>query len=711
MFNMTRIAIVGMACRYPDATTPKELWENTLAGRRAFRRLPDKRLRLDDYWDADPSTPDRIYSRRAAVLEGYEFDRVAHKIAGSTYRSTDLTHWLALDIAGQVLADAGFPHANGLPRERTGVIVGNTLTGEFSRANLMRLRWPYVRRVVAKALETQGWSEEKLAQFLKDLENGYKRPFPAIDEDTLAGGLSNTIAGRICNYFNFRGGGYTVDGACASSLLAVTTVCEALLRDDIDVAIAGGVDLSLDPFELVGFAKTGALAKTEMRVYDRHSNGFWPGEGCGMVVLMREQDALEGRHRIYATLAGWGVSSDGQGGITRPEVSGYRLALRRAYGRAGFGPDTVMLFEGHGTGTEVGDRTELTALSEARSEADPTAVAAAVGSIKAMIGHTKAAAGVAGLIKAAMAVHERVLPPTVGCVDPHPVLAETNALRVLRTAEPWPDHAPVRAGVTSMGFGGINAHVVIEASRSRSSRARRLTFPVPAEDAELLLLDASSPRELRESVMQLIDYVPQLSTAELGDLSAELQRQRRDRPCRAAVVVSSPEEARRRLLALTESLDNDETSISLMTTAPFSATCLVRDGSDSCSPARVAATAPQAACSLAASRRCATSTPGPRCPPTATWWRQPSPSRASSRARSPACARCRRSAWTLSSPSATASASSARWRGRAPWTTTPCCASPRSAAAPWPSCAVPARWPASPTRLTLCERSSPTSRS
>ncbi|MGH3990900.1 MAG: beta-ketoacyl synthase N-terminal-like domain-containing protein, partial [Pseudonocardiaceae bacterium] len=325
---MTRIAVVGMACRYPDASSPTELWENALAGRRAFRRLPDVRMRLADYWDADPATPDRFYARNAAVIEGYEFDRLAYKIAGSTYRSTDLTHWLALDMAGLALADAGFPAAEGLPRERTAVVVGNTLTGEFSRANVLRLRWPYVRRTVAAALQAEGWTDARLAEFLDGLEASYKSAFPPVDEDTLAGGLANTIAGRICNHFDLKGGGYTVDGACSSSLLSVATACKALIDGEVDVAIAGGVDLSIDPFEIIGFAKTGALARREFRLYDRGSNGFWPGEGCGMVVLMREQDATAAGHRSYANIAGWGISSDGKGGITRPEVAGYKLALQ-----------------------------------------------------------------------------------------------------------------------------------------------------------------------------------------------------------------------------------------------------------------------------------------------------------------------------------------------------------------------------------------------
>ncbi|MDQ0694068.1 type I polyketide synthase [Streptomyces sp. W4I9-2] len=558
---MTRVAIVGMACRFPDAASPRELWENAVAGRRAFRRIPDVRMRLDDYWDPDPAAPDRFYARTAAVLEGYAFDRVAHRVTGSTYRSTDLTHWLALETAGRALADAGFPEGGGLPRARTGVVVGNTLTGEFTRANGMRLRWPYVRRVFAEALRGQGWDEDRLAVFLEGVEKTYKQPFPAIDEDSLAGALSNTIAGRICNYFGLGGGGYTVDGACSSSLLSVTSAAGSLLSGDLDVAVAGGVDLSIDPFEIVGFAKTGALARSEMRVYDRGSNGFWPGEGCGMVVLMREEDARAAGLRRYATIAGWGVSSDGQGSITRPESGGYRLALARAYERAGFGIETVPFFEGHGTGTPVGDANELGALTAARAEADPDAPAAAIGSAKAMIGHTKAAAGVAGLIKAVMAVDARLLPPTIGCQDPHELLTGPGAgLRALRTAEPWPRDMPLRAGVTAMGFGGINTHVVIDKeapARHRAPHRRHLMLAGSLQDCELLLLDGESSAELRERLAATADLAPRLSYAQLGDLAHTLQRDLRELPWRAAVVVSSPDDAERRLRQLTDALERD----------------------------------------------------------------------------------------------------------------------------------------------------------
>src|SRR3972149_6823231 len=154
-----------------------------------------------------------------------------------------MAHWLALDVASRALADAGFPDGEGLPKDEVGVLVGNSLTGEFSRAGIMRLRWPYVRRTIDAALVERGWSPEERSEFLHSLEAQYKAPFPPVGDETLAGGLSNTIPGRICNYFDLRGGGYTVDGACASSLLATANACSALTAGDVDVALAGGAGL------------------------------------------------------------------------------------------------------------------------------------------------------------------------------------------------------------------------------------------------------------------------------------------------------------------------------------------------------------------------------------------------------------------------------------------------------------------------------------
>jgi enediyne polyketide synthase len=554
------IALVGMACVYPDARSPEELWENVLAGRRAFRRLPPERLCADDYWSSDPTALDRSYAIEAAVIEGYEFDRVAFRVAGSSFKAADPAHWLALDVAARALADAGFGQGAGLPRATTGVFLGNTLTGEISRANALRLRWPYVRRMTEAALRDEGWSSERCADFLGRLELRYKAPFPPVGDETLAGGLSNTIAGRICNHFDLKGCGYTVDGACASSLLAVDHACSALAAGDLDVALAGGVDLSLDPFELVGFSKAGALAPETMRVYDARSAGFWPGEGCGLVVLMRLADAQAQGRRVVAVIRGWGLSSDGQGGLTRPEVEGQLLALRRAYQRAGFGIETVTYFEGHGTGTSVGDATELRALGRARREAAADAPPAAIGSIKANVGHTKAAAGVAGLIKAALALEAQIVPPTTGCEQPHPELTgDRPALRVLSQGELWPADHPLRAGISAMGFGGINAHVVLESITDRrraTVNPRERALLSSAQDAELILLGGRDVADLRAKVDQLLTVACRLSWAELADLAGQLPRTLEDRAARAAIVAAQPAELSARLETLRAWLDH-----------------------------------------------------------------------------------------------------------------------------------------------------------
>jgi len=542
------IAIVGLGCRYPDADSPSQLWQNVLAGRRAFRRLPAERLNAADYVSDDRSAVDRTYAAQAAVLDGWAFDRVRRRVAGSTFRSTDLAQWLALEVAAEALADAGWPEAEGLARDRTAVLVGNTLTGEFSRARVMRLRWPYVRRTFAAALADEGWASEDARRLLARVEPRFKAPFAPIDDDALAGSLSNTIAGRICNTFDLRGGGYTVDGACAGSLLAVTTACAALAAGEVDAALAGGVDLSLDPFELVGFARLGALAPDAMRVYDARPTGFVPGEGCGVVALERLADARARDARVYAVIRGWGVSSDGAGGITRPEARGQLLALRRAYDRARVGIGTVDLFEGHGTGTAIGDATELEALSSAR-RADGFASPAAIGSVKANIGHTKAAAGVAGLMKGALSLHERVIPPTTACEEPHELLAGPRpALRRVAVGEPWPHARAGRVGVSSAGFGGINAHVVLEGrTRRRRLTPDQRTLVRSPQDAELLLLAADDAAALRDEARRLAARAPELSLSELGDLAAALQRDLRPGRARAAIVAATPAELARGL--------------------------------------------------------------------------------------------------------------------------------------------------------------------
>jgi enediyne polyketide synthase len=551
-----RIAIVGMACRYPDADSPEALWENVLARRRAFRAMPEERLRLSDYAERHAVDPDSIYPIEAAVLENYAFDRARFRVPAAAFASADLAHWLALEVASEALEAAGLPGGGELG-EHAAVVVGNTLTGEFSRAGLMRLRWPYVRRQVEAALREEDLDGARRAGFLDRLEHAYKEPFPAPDEESLAGGISNTIAGRICNHFDLKGGGFTVDGACSSSLLAVASACLRLAAGEVDLVLAGGVDLSLDPFELVGFARNGALSPTVMRVFDARSDGFWPGEGCGFVVLMREADARAAGRSVLATIRGWGMSTDGQGGLTRPTVAGQAAALGRAYRLAGFDAGTVALFEAHGTGTAVGDPVEITAIADVRRAARATEPAV-LGSVKANIGHTKAAAGIAGLIKAVMALDRQILPAATACEEPHPALAEhRNLLTVLRESRIWPAELPLRAGVSSMGFGGINLHVALEAcpaKRRFGIDARERSLSASGQDAELFVFAADDRDGLRAEVERLAALAPRLSRAELADAAAAVAARLASGPERAAVVAATPADLALRLQRLVEQI-------------------------------------------------------------------------------------------------------------------------------------------------------------
>lgn len=551
------IAIVGMACKYPDADNVQQLWENILTGRRAFRNMPVNRLGKS-YFSDDNSSVDQIYTNKAAVLKNYQFNRLRYKISGASFNTADMTHWLALDVANEAIKDAGLENIDAGIKEKTGVIIGNTLTGEFSRAGMLRLRWPFVANSIIASLKQQGWYDNDIAKLLSSIEQNFKKPFPAMEEDSLAGGLSNTISGRICNYFDFKGGGFTIDGACSSSLLAVAKACDAITNKELLIAITGGVDLSLDPFELIGFSRAGALAPKQMLVYDKRSQGFWPGEGCGFTVLADYEFAKKNRLNILSVVKGWGISSDGKGGLTRPDETGQSLALKRAYQKAGYGINTVAYIEGHGTGTAVGDAVELSAIINLLSEDKPTAPVY-IGSVKANIGHTKAAAGMAGLIKSILVIRNRLIPVATGNNEPHALFDKQDFLQLPGSNLPYKAKLPLRIGVSSMGFGGINTHVTLEENQEDHYRSRH-TYKIPfnsiSQDSELFIIADINLEGLKQQLSTLLQRSKQLSIAELADLSCSLYYfQLRPGKFRVAIDAATPHELFGKLTRLMSMID------------------------------------------------------------------------------------------------------------------------------------------------------------
>ena len=544
----TDIAIVGMSAWFPCGNTLKDFWTNIVARRRAFRRLPARRLGAD-YQDADPRAIDRTYLSRAAVIDGFSFDWVGRRIPRQVFESADMVHWLALEMAIRAVEDAGYSRES-LPRERSAVVIGNTLTGEISRANGLRLRWPFVARTLRQTSSALGYPESAIDELIAVAEDTFKSAFPNLTEDTLPGTIPNTIAGRICNYFDLKGGGYAVDGACASSLIAIAHAAEGLSNNRLDLALAGGVDVSIDPFETIGFAKIGALAAEDMYVYEQRSQGFLPGEGCGWVVLKRLEDARRDGDFVYAVMKGWGISSDGRGGLTAPTIDGQVLAIRRAYETAGYGLADVDFVEGHGTGTAVGDATELKALGLALGQADASI---GVTALKSVVGHTKAAAAVGSFIKSVLAVNQRVVPPLAGCERPHSAFDDSALYPEVIGRVATPDQR-MRAGVSAFGFGGINVHATIESADPPHQKVKpdldeRALF-VSTQDSELFVFRAPDFELLEATVVPFAADAEQISLAEMTDLAAHVARLTAEGDCRAAIVASTPEELARKLEVL-----------------------------------------------------------------------------------------------------------------------------------------------------------------
>ena len=258
MSRPASLAIVASACRFPDANSPAELWSNVIEGRRSFRAIPRQRLDLARYAAAAIGEADSITPVRAGLLSGWRPDPDTSRISHKTFDATDLTHWLALDIARDAFASIG--GVDRLDRTRSAVVVANTLTGEFSRAALLRLRLPYLDDVLGSALAGETLEAGVATRLRTQFAAALRRSFADPNEDSLAGGLANTIAGRIANHFDLKGGCYSVDGACASSLVAVADAGNLLITGQADAVLVAAVDLSLVPFELIGFSRISSTA-------------------------------------------------------------------------------------------------------------------------------------------------------------------------------------------------------------------------------------------------------------------------------------------------------------------------------------------------------------------------------------------------------------------------------------------------------------------
>ncbi len=449
------IAIIGMSAVFPDAPDLDEFWANIVAGIDSIREVPAERWNPEVYYRSDAVVKDAgkyTPSKWGGYLPQIPFDALSYGIPPRSLRSIETSQLLALEVAARALRHAGYDTAQkgsgGRPfdRSRASVMFGTEAGTDLSGAYGLRSLWPGLLGPLPAELE----------EFL-----------PELDEDSFPGMLANVIAGRVANRLDLGGVNFTVDAACASSLAALDAGCKELLTGNSDLVLCGGVDTHAGAHDFLLFSSVHALSpQGRCRSFDAGADGTSLGEGAAVVVLKRLADAERDGDRIHAVIRAVAGSSDGRAlGLTAPRKDGQVRALERAYSRAGVTPADIGLLEAHATGTVVGDRTELATLTEmfAANGADPGTCA--VGSVKSQIGHTKCAAGLAGLIKMAQAVETGVRPPTLHIDTPNAYWdAETSPFYFDKSAKPWTAPRSQRhAGVSAFGFGGTNFHVVLSA--------------------------------------------------------------------------------------------------------------------------------------------------------------------------------------------------------------------------------------------------------
>ncbi len=479
------IAIVGMAAVVPGAAEVSQFWENTLRGVDSITEIPDDRWDWRLYYDADPKAPDKIISRWGGFVPEIPFDPLQYGMPPATLPSIEPLHLLTLEVVRAALDDAGY-RVRPFPRERTAVVLG-------AGGGAAQLAMGYAFRSYLPMLDTviPGAGSDALAACAGHL--------PEWTEDSFPGILLNVAAGRIANRFDLGGANYTVDAACGSSLAAASLAVRELESGAADMVVLGGADTVQNPFTYLAFSKTHAFSpRGRCRPFDAKADGIVISEGVAVVILKRLADAERDGDRIYSVIKGLGASSDGrEKSLTAPRFEGQVRALRRAYDKAGISPAAVGYVEAHGTGTAAGDLAEVNALKSVFSAAGAEKEGCALGSVKSLIGHTKCAAGLAGLINASLALHHRILPPTIGVETPSPRAAFPESPFHLSTrARPWlgaSDDRPRRAGVSAFGFGGTNFHAVLEAYEGDSTPRSSAMLDRPAE---LFVWQAANSLEL-----------------------------------------------------------------------------------------------------------------------------------------------------------------------------------------------------------------------
>ncbi len=459
------IAIVGLGAILPDALNVTQFWDNVLSKRYSITEVPPERWSIDDYYDPDPTVADKTYSKIGGWVKGFDFNWKSYHIPPKVAALMDEGQKWALDITSQALEDYGYP-SRPLDLERTAVILGTAMGGEMHDLTNLRTAYPVYANALQSVSEFNHLPADLRQAILQDWRARIGEQLPPVTEDAMPGELPNIVSGRVANIFNMRGPNFITDAACAASLAAIQSAVDLLAEHKVDAVLTGGVDHNMGASSFIKFCKIGALSATGTRPFGKGADGFVMGEGSASFLLKRLEDAERDGDRVYAVIRGVGGASDGKGkGIYAPNPIGQQLAIQRAWESAGLDPATATLVEAHGTSTKVGDVVEVESLDCVFGSASSKSIA--LGSVKSNFGHLKAGAGAAGVLKATLAIHHKILPPTLNAEVPNPdINFDRTPFYLIHEAREWSspngNGLPRRCGVSAYGFGGTNFHVVLE---------------------------------------------------------------------------------------------------------------------------------------------------------------------------------------------------------------------------------------------------------
>ena len=559
------IAIIGMAATFPRAPDVASFWSNILGKVDAIGEAPAGWLGDDVVFDPNSGRGDlRIYTKTGGFLGDLaRFDPRPFGTMPVAVTGAEPDQFLALKAAVGALADAGYDKKE-FNRERTGIILGHAIHAH--RGNVNGIQHGLVLAQTVGVLRSV--LPELTDANCRDIEAMLSAKLAPVNVDTVPGLVPNMMTGRIANRLDLMGPNYIMDAACASSLLAVKSAISELHSGRADLMLAGGVNTTTSTFVYMVFCQLGALSRSSrIRPFDKSADGTLLGEGQGIVVLKRLADALRDGDRIYAVVKGIGSSSDGRAmGLMAPRLEGEILAMRRAYEESGIDPATVDLVEAHGTGIPLGDQLEVQALSAVMGERQGPAPRIALGSVKSMIGHCIPAAGVASIIKMAMALDQKVLPPTLAD-EINPVLELERTPLFLNTETlPWlhrPD-VPRRAAINAFGFGGINSHMILEEAPGAAGDPGAAFGLRHRPTVELFLLAGDTREALVEAARALAEQADRQAAQPLRRLAAETNGglgadQLAIGGHRLAVVAADAADLRKKILGILDKIANPDT--------------------------------------------------------------------------------------------------------------------------------------------------------